>query len=391
MDNISQREVHMKKIRLLILFPIMVLLSSCWDSNQPERMLYINAIGIDFKDGKYEIYAQIIDFTNVAKSDQPTTDKPQAEVGFATGDTVDEAIFQLYHSIDETVYWGHMNYLIVSEETLKNVALSPVIDLFIRYRETRYQIWVYTTKDPVQEVLLVQPVLNKALTLSKLGDPENSFEQESFIKPIDIRKIIIDMNEPSHEAMLPYIKIIDNWKSMDESIKAPELAGVGVATPNGFKGFIEGDDARGMQWMSNDTKGGQVTFKADNGEFITMNVEKVNVKVHPIVQSGDIKFDIEVELETTVSVLKGTVKIEEIRQGIIQTAEKEIKKTYEAGLEKDIDIYRLSEYVYRKNIKAWKQNHKDGKVELNEDSIRKLKVKVIKLESVRKSFQETIE
>lgn len=381
----------MKKIRLIILFPIMVLLSGCWDSKEPERMLYINAIGIDFKDGKYEIYAQIIDFTNVAKSEQPTTDKPQAEVGFATGDTVDEAIFQLYHSIDETVYWGHMNYLVVSEETLKNVALSPVIDLFIRYRETRYQIWVYTTKDPVQEVLLVRPVLNKALTLSKLGDPENSYEQESFIKPIDIRKIIIDMNEPSHEAMIPYIKVIDNWKSMDESIKAPELAGVGVATPTGFKGFIEGDDARGMQWMSNDTKGGQVTFKADNGEFITMNVEKVNVKVHPIVQSGDIKFDIEVELETTVSVLKGTVKIEEIRQGIIQTAEKEIKKTYEAGLEKDVDIYRLSEHVYRKNIKAWKQNHKDGKVELNEDSIRKLRVKVIKLESVRKSFQETIE
>lgn len=380
----------MKKIRLLILFPIMVLLSGCWDSNQPERMLYINAIGIDFKDGKYEIYAQIIDFTNVAKSEQPTTDKAQAEVGFATGDTVDEAIFQLYHSIDETVYWGHLNYIVVSEETLKNVALSPVIDLFIRYRETRYQIWVYSTKDPVQEVLLVRPVLNKALTLSKLGDPENSYEQESFIKPINIRKIIIDMNEPSHEAMIPLITIKENWKSMDETIKAPDLSGVVVATPNGFKGFIEGDDARGMQWMSNDTKGGQVTFKAENEEFITINVEKVKVKVKPIVQPGEVKFDIEVELETTVSVIKGMVSIDEIRKGIINTVEKEITTTYETALKKDIDIYRFSEHVYRKNLKAWKQYHIDGKVELNEDSIRKLEVKV-ELESVRKSFKETIE
>lgn len=381
----------MKKIRLLILLPIMALLSGCWDSNQPERMLYINAIGIDFKDGKYEIYAQIIDFTNVAKSNQPISDKPQAEVGFATGDTVDEAIFQLYHSIDETVYWGHLNYIVVSEETLKNVALSPVIDLFIRYRETRYQIWVYTTKDPVQEVLLVRPVLNKAFTLSKLRDPDNSYEQESFIKPINIRKIIIDMNEPSHEAMIPYIKIIDNWKSIDESIKAPELAGVGIATPNGFKGFIEGEDARGMQWMSNDTKGGQVTFKAENGEFITINVEKVMVKVHPIVQSGEVLFDVDVELETNVSVIKGKVSIDEMKKGIIKEVEKEIKTTYEAGLKKDADIFRLSEHVYRKNNKAWKQFHKDGKVKLNEDSIRNLKVKVVKLVSDRKSFQETIE
>ena len=111
----------------------------------------------------------------------------QAEVGHARGDTMDEAIHELYHSIDQKVYWGHFSYLVVSEEAMKNGKLSPVIDTFIRFKETRYHIWVYTTKDPVVDVLLVRPVLNKAITLSKLGDPVNSFEQESFVEPIDIR------------------------------------------------------------------------------------------------------------------------------------------------------------------------------------------------------------
>lgn len=380
----------MRKVRLLLLFSVMALLSGCWDKNEPERMLYINAIGIDFKDGKYEIYAQMIHFTNIAKSNNPTSDIPQAEVGFATGKTLDEAIFELYRSIDETVYWGHLSYIVVSEEALKNTAMSPVIDLFIRYRDTRYQIWVYTTKDPIQDVLLVRPVLNKGVTFSKLGDPKNAYEQESFIQPMDMRRIIIDMNEPSHEAMIPYIKISGNWKSIVESIDAPELAGVGVATPNGFKGFIEGEDVRGMQWMSKDTKGGQITFKSSHGEFITVNVEGVKVDVQPAVQSGKVSFDIEVELITTVSVIKGKVSVDEIQRGIIEQAEKEIKKTYEVALKRDIDIYRLSEHLYRKNVKAWKQHHIDGKVALNEDSIR-LKVKVAQLKSLRKSYTETIE
>lgn len=380
------------KIKLIFLLLLtMAVLSGCWDSNEPERMLYINGIGVDFKEGQYQLYAQIVDFTNIAKSEQPLSDQPQVEVGYATGKTVDEAIFQLYHSIDQKVFWGHMSYIVVSEEVMKNVELSPIIDLFIRYRETRYKIWVYTTKDSVEDILLLRPVINRAITLSKLGDPENSFKQESFINPINIRKVIIDMNEPSHEAMIPLIRIDENWTSIKESIKAPVLAGVGVATPNGFKGFIEGDDVRGMQWMSNDTERGQITFKDESDEAITVNVEKVKVKVEPVVRGEEFFFDVDVELEATISVIEGQVTIDEIREGIIKKVKKEITKTYETALKKDIDIYRLSEQVYRKNLKAWKQHHIDGKVELHEDSIRNLNVKLTKLQSVRKSFKETIE
>lgn len=381
----------MKRKILLSILVLMTLLSGCWDSNQPERMLYINGIGVDFKDGEYELYAQIIDFTNVAKTEQPPSDQPQMEVGFATGKTVDEAIFNLYHSIDQRVFWGHMSYLVVSEEVMKNVELSPIIDLFIRYRETRYQIWVYITKDPVDEILLVRPVINRAITLSKLGDPENSFKQESFIDPINIRQLIIDMNEPPHEVKVPLIRIDENWKSEKESIKAPVIAGVGIATPNGFKGFIEGDKARGMQWMSNETARGQVTFKTNDDQAITVNVEKVKVVIEPVVSREEVSFDLNVELEATISVVEGEITIDEIRSHVIAKVEKEITATYKEALKKDIDIYRLSEWLYRKDVKAWGRMHKDGKLELKEDSIRKIHVKLARLDATRKSFKETIE
>lgn len=381
----------MKRKILLSIILVVSLLSGCWDSNEPERMLYINGVGVDFIDGEYELYAQIIDFTNVAKTEQPPSDQPQMEVGFATGKTVDEAIFNLYHSMDQRVFWGHMSYLVVSEEVMKNVELSPIIDLFIRYRETRYQIWVYTTKDPVDELLLVRPVINRAITLSKLGDPENSFKQESFIDPINIRQLIIDMNEPPHEVRVPLIRIDENWKSIKETIKAPVIAGVGIATPNGFKGFIEGDKARGMQWMSNETARGQITFKLDNDQAITVNVEKVKVDIEPIVNKEEVSFDVNVELEATISVIEGDITIDEIRSHVIAKVEKEINATYEEALKKDIDIYRLSERLYRKDVKAWERVHKDGKIELKEDSIRKLHVKLARLDAKRKSFKETIE
>ena len=140
---------------------------------------------------------------------------------------MDEAIHKLYHSIDQKVYWGHFSYLVVSEEAMKEGKLSPVIDTFTRFKDTRYHIWVYTTKDPVVDILLVRPILNKAITLSKLGDPENSFEQESFVEPVDIRMVLIGLDQPSHEAMIPLISIEENWQKAKEPIKATVLSGVG--------------------------------------------------------------------------------------------------------------------------------------------------------------------
>ena len=243
----------------------------------------------------------------------------------------------------------------------------------------------------MQDVLLVRPVLNKAITLSKLGDPENSFKQESFIQPVNIRQLIIRLDEPSHEVMIPLISVEENWESMKESIKAPILSGVGVVTPDGFKGFISGDKARGMQWMTNETKRGQITFKLDGGDYFTMIIDKVKVNVEPIVGKGGVTFDIDVKLEATVSVIGENVTTYLIQKEIKKEVEKEIKVTYEEALEMEVDIYHFSEQLYRKNLKAWKRYQKEGELELSKDSIRNLNVSITKLDADRKSYKETIE
>lgn len=381
----------MNKKLLVLLIPILAVLSGCWDENQAEKMLYVNGVGVDFKDGQYEVYAQFVQLSKIANSEKAADETTQAEIGYSKGNTMDEAIHKLYHSVDQKVYWGHFSLLIVSEEALKKSKLNPVIDTFIRFRETRYNIWVYATKDSVKDVLLERPVLNEAITSSKLGNPENTFDQESFIEPINIRKLIIAMDEPGHEVMIPFILVKENWESIDGSIKAPALSGVSVVSPNSYKGTITDDKARGIQWMSNETKRGQITFKSNGGEYFTMVVNKVKVKIEPIVSSGEVTFDINVKLSLTVSTIGENVSIELIKKKIKKEIEKEIMVTYEEALKKDIDIYHFSEKLYRKDVNEWKKHQKDGRIKLTMDSIHNLEVHISKLDSDRKSFKKTIE
>lgn len=379
---------------MVILIILVTLLSGCWDVNEPQRMYYIHGVGVDYKDNQFVAYFQIIDFANVAKSEQPNTAVVQAEVGVAKGDTLEEAFFDLYHSIDERVYWGHLMYVIFSEEVLKNEDFNVAIDIFSRYRETRYQTWVYFTDDSVKEVLLATPIINKSLTLSKLADPKNSYSQESFVEPINLRKLIIQLNEPSHEVAVPLMVLKENWETeQTEEEKITTLSGVGVITPKEFKGFIRGDKVRGLQWMSEKTKRGEVVVKLDSKEdkLLTVILEKVKVKVKPVIENDEVKFDISIKMLATVSGLKGTAKTEEIRKEVQKEVKKQIVDTYKEALKNDADIYRLSEHVYRRNFKVWKELQKEGKVELTEESIRDIKVDIKDVLTGRKILKETIE
>ena len=223
----------MKKAFWLLLLP---LLSGCWDVKEPERMYYILGLGIDYKDNEYEVYAQIIDFSNIAKSEQPNPEANQAEVGISKGRTVEEAYFKMYKSMDERLFWGHLSYVIFSENALKENVAKPVIEAFIRYRELRYTTWVYTTQESIEDILLLTPIINKSIALSKLSDPLNSYNQSSFIRPVNFRELTIDLDEPSHEVAIPYLKIEEKWKTEkgDDHDIGKNLVDI-ILSNNGYK------------------------------------------------------------------------------------------------------------------------------------------------------------
>lgn len=381
-----------KKFTLIGSLLAALLLSGCWDVTEPQRMYYVDGIGIDYKDGQYEIYMQIINFANVAKSEAPTPQAAPSEIGYAKGKTMEEAFFKLYRSIDQKVFWGHMTFILFTEDALKNENAIPVIDSFLRHRETRYQILAFCTKESIKDILLVTPVLNKSLTASKLSNPLHTKELQTYVEPVDLRKLVIDLNEPGHEVNIPTVAISKNWETTDGPTTETSFTGFGIVSRKGFKGYLSDGDARGIQWMFLKKTRGDVTIKLDNKEndHLTVDLEKLSTEIKPIVKNNKVTFEADIKLNAIINGFEGKVSTDEIRKGIIKEVKKDIKKSYAAGLEMDVDVFRLSEQLYRKNVKAWKKLQKDGKIPLTEDTLSKLNITVNKVNPGRKTFAETI-
>lgn len=383
----------MKKSKLFYLLIFTIFLSGCWDAKQPERMYYAFGMGVDYKEGKYEVYVQLISFANVAKSDQVNQDIRQSEIGYGTGKDVYEAVTNLYKSVDEEIYWGHFTFIIFSDNAMKNGHLNSIIDTFTRITEVRYNTWVYATDDDLKELLFTTPLLEKAITLTKLGDPLNTYDQESFIELASIRKLISRLQEPSYNANIPYVKLTNKWETIQGPDSISDVDGVAVVTPTEFKGFIKGEQARGLQWLAKKTIRTNLTTKVntDSGEneYLSISMRHISTNIKPIINGNNVKFDITVKASGKVVDFEGNITKQEIRKEVAKQVKKEINETYKAGLEMDVDIYRLSEILYRKNVKLWKQINQDGKVPLTEDSIQ-IHFILEKLSSGRKELEETI-
>ena len=113
---------HLKK--RIIFFSIFLLinltLAGCWDTNEPERMIYVHGLGVDYKDDKYNVYLQIVNPSLLAKSEASGGDTDvKVAVGRGTGETINEAFFDAYRSSQRNIFWGHLSFIVFSENVLK--------------------------------------------------------------------------------------------------------------------------------------------------------------------------------------------------------------------------------------------------------------------------------
>ena len=367
-------------------------LTGCWDSNEPEQMVYAHGLGIDYKDNKYVIYLQIVNPSLLAKSEVAGGGtESKVVVGSGFGKTVNEAIFQVYRSTQRRVFWGHLSFIVFTEEALKKGGLKATIELIDRYRETRYSTWMYVTREPLFQLLTTLPPLEMSTALSKLSDPKPAYKQNSMVKPIDLRELLLSLNEPPHEARIPYIRLNKtSWESDKEAINTIALGGVAFLTTDTIKVIFLNNKIKGLKWINEDLSREEISF---NNEFsrTSLLVEKVKVKKIPLIHGDTIRFHLSLDVTTVLRELVSKETLRSIEKRAEESFKKQIKETYLEGVKQDVDMYRLSETVYRKKPKVWKDFEQGGKIPLTEDGLQKITVNVKLVQGAKQRKYPTLE
>lgn len=369
----------MKKLRcLVILVLIATMLGGCFGAKEIEHLTYVNTLGVDYVKGKIIFYTQIISFFNIAKQEAGGTRQHQSiAIGKGIGDTVDQAIFNLYATSHQRLVWSHVKAIVFSEAALKQDVINQVLDLTDRYYEFRYAIWTFATKEPLEEVLFNQPYLSSSVLYSQLNDPMAIYNQSSVISPIYLYKFIWKWKENGQTLLLPYMAIDpNNWTQDKKNYPQLYMAGVCFLQNKTFKGCLPRSHLMGLRWLEKKTARTALTIK-NKGAFVAISVlENIRPTITPHVVNGKASFDIHLSVEGGVTQYLHVTTEDDLKKWIRQAIAEEIRRTYQEGLKLKVDALQLSNALYRKYPKEWHRLTVNRELPLDENSIKSIKVQV---------------
>ncbi|MEC1524563.1 Ger(x)C family spore germination protein [Neobacillus niacini] len=371
-----QRKSLMAYSTILVL--CLLLVNACsHDIGEIENQNFATAIGVDYRDGEYYVYIQMIGLSAVAKKEGSDKAPPEVYVSETRGKTFIDGFFKAYHTAQERFLWANVTAIVLSENVLKK-GLGSVFDGLTRYYEFRPTPWMFGTKDSIIDILSTTGFFNQSPLGTILHSPESSYEQSSTLRPIRLNQFAREFFDPGRTTFLPSLTVDDTqWKNNKKNEAKLALNGAFFLHDNKYKGYFELEKLKGMRWLDPETIRASILLpNKNNPEFIAV-LEDQMVKIQPVKQHGDFRFTILYLANGIVSnrMKNNTINVDAMEEFVKKGIISEIRQLYQLGLKHDIDFLNLEHQLYRKFNSDWKKQ-KDQDTLLSENSIKTVEVHI---------------
>lgn len=355
----------------LALLPLLAALG-CWNSNDIQNQAYVTAIGLDYEKGQYGIYAQILNFGNVARTETATLGKPiPVWIGHTEARTLSDALSVLHRTSQMPLYWGHTKVLVVTERFLRERGIREAIRAMNRYREVRYNIYMYGTREKLSDLFVQKSIFN----LSPLDTV--MFSPKQVYVPITGNRFISRLDEPGNPAVLPSIGIDDkDWKEDKKRKPMLRIDGGFYFTNRAMTTWMSEEELKGARWAQRTIRDTAINVPEAQPFSAGIMVVKSDFEAKPGHKDGQPTFDVKVRAQGFVLELFEDVsvkRLEEMTAGVLRS---EIRETFLKGVSKRCDPFALQQAFYRKFPREWEALGGAEEYLLKPDSLGSIDVKV---------------
>ncbi|MBO9598773.1 MAG: Ger(x)C family spore germination protein [Cohnella sp.] len=348
--------------KLLLAAVLLLTLPACWDYREIHKLNYLTTLGVDYQNGEIVLYVQSLNFNSIAKQEGgrlPST--IPSLIGTSRGPTIGQAIFELYRSEQFRVYWGHLTGLIFSKAALEHVGLIDLTDLFNRFREIRYNIWLYGTEEPIDKLLTAHNFFQLSIYDSLLLHPQDTYRQYSYMKPIYTYRALSDLFERGTTMTIPNLTLTDShWREGEQKTTELVIDGGYFFRNRRYIGRLSGKQLSGAPFM--DKKMNRALLSIDKDGKPTAGFVMISPKYaikHRLV--GDkVVYDLDYHIDTYMEEMLDNAAEQELTKALERKLQEQIRYTFEQGRSIHADVFNLNEHLHRHHYKQWKRIFGDG-------------------------------
>lgn len=323
------------------------MLSGCWNIKEIQDIHYVTAIGVDFNQERktFSVFAQILDFSNIAKLEGGVPEiSPPIWVGKSEGKTIEDAIDSLTKDAQQRLFWGHISAIVLSEHVLKN-HLKQSIDFVNRYREIRYNIWLFSTRDKIDRIFRAKSFFKFSALTNILHEPNELYRQRSYIRPIHFFEYLAEASTPNKTVYIPSLSLSEeHWKSDQETKQMLKISGAHFLINHQLKGWLPEAKLMGMRWMEKEVEKAKVTVLEKDEPIASVMVE--NLRISAEKKEGR-NISLRVRGKGIMNEKLSSASLKTIERKTEKVIVSEIFNTYRQGLKVHADVLGVNRWLER--------------------------------------------
>jgi spore germination protein KC len=362
----------MRKFLLLIVISCQLLiLSGCWGFKEIQSQTFVTGIGLDFSEGEFILYAQALNFANVARQEGSASLQQPIPIfiGIAKGKSIQEAFSKLEQRTALPLYYGHVETILLSETVIEK-KMKSVVEYLGQNHFVRYNCWLFGTKHDIKEIFLSESFFNFPSLYTIIHNPDQVTER-NFIIPIEkYNNFISKYYQPVGSYIIPAIKIEkENFSEGNKSKKIASVNGGFIISQKQYKGWVNNKDLIGVKWLSKEATTIPLSlFK----EKVSVVIRTPHTSIKVII---DYKPTYDLSVKATAILIRNEedLSLNKIEKELEKKIKNELLKTIEKGEEIQADLLNMTEKSYRYHHKKWDNDTINS---FDKNSIRHIKVKV---------------
>ncbi len=370
----------LRKTVCFFLLMTLTLLTGCWDNRPVSDLSIVSGVGIDKSaDDKIELTVQIIDKSGSQESSSVSLSSKSASPTItvsAQGDTIFEAVNNIIPSLGETIYFTHIQLMVIGEDAAKE-GLAQIWDYFERDHEMGRIFRVLVVKDgTAKSVLEAKPETEKigALQIAQAS------EQTTYGKNVELLsfKVTELLGQPLTGIVTGAIVAGEA-----KALKDMKVEGGAVFKHGKLIGYLDSNDARGFLFASGKIRNTilTITNPAEEGKLISIEVIRSTCKLTAKLIDGKPMLGIEITAAGNIGEEQGGVDLTDKNE--IKVLESEAKAMIEDNIramveksqkEFESDILSFNDLLYKNDYHAfskikdtWEELYRDTDISIKAD------------------------
>lgn len=351
--------------KLLLLIPLLLLLSGCYNYRELNDLTIVSAISINKIDDKYDVTAQVVNPKK--EQDTSSSNEPDFITYNSEGKSIQEAFRLIVKESPKKMYGAQMQILIIDENIAKE-NLKDILDFLARDPEIRKEFYILIGKS--KDILEILTPLDNISSQNIMDSLKANNKYMGYSNLITFNDLISNFQNDNIEIALPSIEIIGNENKGDEeenlestkSEASVVLSNIGVFKDNKLVGYLTEKESLAYNFVMNNITNALITTNYPNDKYIVNEIiesstkteakpkdNKINIKIKGKAAISEVNYDIDLTKEKNVKKLEKDLnkKIEKF----IKKSIKDINNKYNSDIYGFEDLYYKSDYEYFKKIK----------------------------------------